>query len=180
MAHPDPLTTCLRQDHERIRDLLDQIEDTPPDDLQALFREVRAALVQHESAEREIVHPCTRTTSQGERVVATVRREEQQVDRALARLEQWPGDEPGFRAAFRQLRALALQHFDREEAIELPRLATLPATQLEEAARRYRDYQVEPPPALHDDGERARPGRGETPECGDWDQARRTVRVALS
>src|SRR5438067_7860961 len=82
-------TDLLRQQHEQVKSMFEQMGTTTGHDRAELFDCLRATLAVHETAEEMVVHPMARRAGpDGERVVDARLAEEQEAKQALAELER--------------------------------------------------------------------------------------------
>ncbi|MFI9201139.1 hemerythrin domain-containing protein [Streptomyces sp. NPDC053048] len=117
------VVVLLRQQHERIRDLLDEVLAHTGAEREHCFRLLVHLLAVHETAEEEIVHPYARRAVEGGGPVVDDRlKEEAAAKSALKRLEHLDVDDPGFVEEFTALRESVLAHAEAEERREFTRL----------------------------------------------------------
>jgi hemerythrin superfamily protein len=131
------VTKVLRQQHQLIRDLFDQVDAATGAEKAATFDCLRAILAVHETAEEELVHPVARLS--GPDAEASVRRrldEESAAKRMLADLEKMGVAAEGWQPAFDAFQEAVVQHALDEEAEIFP---VLDACQDEETLRRLAD-----------------------------------------
>ncbi|MEW9554233.1 hemerythrin domain-containing protein [Nonomuraea sp. NPDC050783] len=122
MAEHDVIDLLMAQ-HGRIRDLFDEVEQAPPEKLEAAFGRLTRLLSVHETAEEEIVHPyARRKLGDGQGVVADRLREESVAKRLLHALHRAGVDDPRFWDRLAELRAAVTAHARGEERYEFTRL----------------------------------------------------------
>ncbi|MEV4284599.1 hemerythrin domain-containing protein [Nonomuraea bangladeshensis] len=122
MAEHDVIDLLVAQ-HGRIRDLFDEVEQAPPDKVEAAFARLTRMLSMHETAEEEIVHPyARRKLDNGPGVVADRLREESLTRRLLQDLHHDGVDHPRFWDRLAELRAAVTAHARGEERYEFARL----------------------------------------------------------
>jgi hemerythrin superfamily protein len=121
MAEQD-IVDRLIDDHIEFRALFGQMETTPSEQREALFRHIVGELARHEAAEEAIVHAATRNAPGGEPVAQAVLEEEDQAEKLLAEMEKMDPTGEEFLAAFRVLRQDVLAHAEHEERDEFPLL----------------------------------------------------------
>lgn len=115
------VVALLRGQHERIRTLFREVDETADSDVrQQRFDELRAFLAVHETAEELIVHPRARLGTRGNAVVADRLQEEHDAKVVLSRLDGMKVSSPDFAADFATLREAVLDHADSEERDEFP------------------------------------------------------------
>lgn len=112
----------IRQDHDEIRELFSQLEDTARKDRGGLFRHIVSELARHEAAEEAIIHPTLRDELGDEQEAGSIVEEEQQAEELMAQMEDMDPASEEFLASFRQLRDDVLEHAEHEESDEHPRL----------------------------------------------------------
>ncbi|MEU6724409.1 hemerythrin domain-containing protein [Nonomuraea wenchangensis] len=122
MAEHDVIDLLVAQ-HGRIRDLFDEVEQAPPDKVEAAFCRLSRMLSMHETAEEEIVHPyARRKLDNGPGVVADRLREESLARLLLQDLHHDGVDHPRFWDRLAELRAAVTAHARGEERYEFARL----------------------------------------------------------
>jgi len=146
----DDLIAAVRADHATIKTMMNEVSVAGPDK-EDRFRRLVAKLAVHETAEEEVVHPMGRRLPGGDEVVERRLEEESKGKSALAELERMGVDAPEFDAKFDTVRDEILQHADREEEEELPRLAREVDTErLVQAARLFRTAEKVAPTHAHE------------------------------
>jgi hemerythrin superfamily protein len=111
----------LRHHHREIRRLFDEVENSSGQERAAAFDRLRRLLAVHEGAEQEVVHrQARRTLPNGEQVVASLVREENQAEQMLEDLERQGVESPVFLGAALELRNTVVDHGEREEREEFP------------------------------------------------------------
>ncbi|UBU10081.1 hemerythrin domain-containing protein [Nonomuraea gerenzanensis] len=122
MAEQDVIELLMAQ-HGRIRDLFDEVEQAPPDKVEAAFDRLTRMLSVHETAEEEIVHPyARRKLDNGRGVVADRLTEENRAKRLLLDLHRSGVDHPQFWDGLAALRTAVSAHARSEERYEFARL----------------------------------------------------------
>ncbi|QYC43153.1 DNA nickase [Nonomuraea coxensis DSM 45129] len=122
MAEHDVIDLLVAQ-HGRIRDLFDEVEQAPPEKVEAAFSRLTRLLSVHETAEEEIVHPyARRKLDNGPGVVADRLREESLAKRLLQDLHRDGVDHPRFWDRLAELRSAVTTHARGEERYEFARL----------------------------------------------------------
>ncbi|HEX4813831.1 MAG TPA: hemerythrin domain-containing protein [Nonomuraea sp.] len=122
MAEHDVIELLMAQ-HGRIRDMFDEVEQAPPDKVEAAFGRLTRMLSVHETAEEEIVHPyARRRLDNGQGVVADRLREENHAKRLLLDLHRDGVDHPRFWERLGELRVAVMTHARGEERYEFARL----------------------------------------------------------
>jgi hemerythrin superfamily protein len=113
----------LQRQHERIRQMFDEVEGAHGEDRQQRFSALRRFLAVHETAEELVVHPRARLAEDGSQVVDDRLAEEHAAKEILARLDRMSTGDPDFTPTLAQLRSAVLDHAESEEREELPLLA---------------------------------------------------------
>ncbi|WP_246149301.1 hemerythrin domain-containing protein [Nonomuraea turkmeniaca] len=122
MAEQDVIELLMAQ-HGQIRDLFDEVEQAPPDKVEAAFGRLTRMLSVHETAEEEIVHPyARRKLDNGQGVVADRLHEENRAKRLLLDLHNDGVDHPRFWERLAELRTAVQAHARGEERYEFTRL----------------------------------------------------------
>ncbi|MEO3870146.1 hemerythrin domain-containing protein [Nonomuraea sp. B12E4] len=118
MGENDVIDVLVAQ-HGRIRELFDEVEQAPPDKVEAAFERLTRMLSVHETAEEEIVHPYARwKLGDGESVVGERLSEENRAKRLLLGLHRAGVDHPEFRDRLAELRTAVAEHALNEERHE--------------------------------------------------------------
>jgi hemerythrin superfamily protein len=113
----------LIQQHNQIRDLFDEVENSLGDARRDAFERLVRLLAVHETAEEEIIHPMARRMMpDGDEMVDDRLREEREAKKKLARLERMDPQSPAFLTALDELRVAVLTHARAEERHEFYRL----------------------------------------------------------
>lgn len=171
----------LREDHDKVRELLGRLDDSSPGERRDLFEQVVSELARHEAAEQALVHPRSREAAHGDQVVDSVIREEQEAEEAMAEMESMDPTSDEFLDRFRTLRDDVLAHAAHEEDKEFPRLAAeLDEDELVSLAERFERLEQAGPTRPHPHTPNdpvAKAGLG--PIAGVFDRARDAVRDAL-
>jgi hemerythrin superfamily protein len=114
----------LKGQHEEIKALFNQVDATEDDERAEAFFALRRLLAVHETAEEEIVHPVARRVlPDGQAVVATRLREENEAKKVLSSLESLELDSAEFDTQFAMFAASVIAHAESEEREEFERLA---------------------------------------------------------
>ncbi|MEU4834842.1 hemerythrin domain-containing protein [Streptosporangium sp. NPDC023615] len=124
MGENDVVDLLVRQ-HAMIRDLFDEVEESPAGSRRAeeAFQRLVRLLAVHETAEEEIVHPYVRLVlDDGDEVVDDRLAEEREAKQLLADLERLGTGHPDFSGGLQVLRAAVLAHARAEERHEFSRL----------------------------------------------------------
>ncbi|MEU3878210.1 hemerythrin domain-containing protein [Streptomyces sp. NPDC029704] len=123
MDRPGDVVELLKGQHERIRELFDEVLAHTGEERRHCFRLLVHLLAVHETAEEEIVHPyAERHLEGGEPLVADRLKEEEEAKRTLKHLEGLDPDAAEFVEEFCALRAAVLTHAETEERQEFARL----------------------------------------------------------
>lgn len=114
---------AVRRDHDEVRMLFERVASGSGKRRENAFAKLRGELIRHEVAEEEIVHPLVRTcTGLGERIAKARLHEEHAAEELLEKMEKSEMGSPGWERLFERLHKAVLQHAEREEAVEHPRL----------------------------------------------------------
>ncbi|MEY2448318.1 MAG: hypothetical protein QOH79_1794 [Acidimicrobiaceae bacterium] len=109
-------TELLRQQHEQVKRMFGEFDQSTGEQRQEVFDCIRATLAMHETAEEIIVYPETRHLGDAaERVVKARLQEESEAKKVLADLEKRGVDGDGFDKEFAAFRTAVLQHAEAEE-----------------------------------------------------------------
>lgn len=109
----------LTRQHNEIRALFAELEQTPADTRGRLFHELVRLLSVHETAEQELVHPAIRDLG-GDEVVDARVAEEHRATALLSTMTKVGPDAEGFDTLLEQLRDDVLAHARHEESAEFP------------------------------------------------------------
>jgi hemerythrin superfamily protein len=129
-------TELLRQQHEHVKKLFGEFDQSAGDQRQAVFDSIRVMLAMHETAEEMIVYPEARHLGDAaERIVKARLDEEDEAKKVLAGLEKHGVDGDGFDKDFAAFKVAVLQHANAEETEVFPLLeANLDMQKLREMA----------------------------------------------
>ena len=124
-ATMDDVERVLTEQHQHIKDLMQQITDGSGDRREALFGEFVRFVAAHEAAEEECMHATAKEDlgPSDEAVVDERLQEEDDAGAAITRLEGLDPDGEEFATAFAELSASVVAHAEAEEHQELPKLA---------------------------------------------------------
>jgi hemerythrin-like domain-containing protein len=124
--------TVLREDHRRVVELFQRIEDIPSDapadsvemkQRRALFEQVSEELSRHAVAEEQLLYPLVRNAiPHGAELADHALDEHQQVKETLDKLEKMGRGDLAFEGELRTLMAAIREHVDEEESELLPLL----------------------------------------------------------
>ncbi|HEY2831394.1 MAG TPA: hemerythrin domain-containing protein [Sporichthyaceae bacterium] len=125
MGTSQDVVAFLKEQHEQIKAMFQQVADTAGEDREKAFLQLRRLLAVHETAEEEIVHPLAREAlaERGPAVVAERLEEERRAKEVLRDLEDLGVDTAEFGALFDELRGAVLAHAEAEEQQEFAALA---------------------------------------------------------
>ena len=112
LEYGDVIAVLLRQ-HDRVRDLFDQVADAVGAERQQAFDELRALLAVHETAEEMVLRPISERLA-GKAVVDARNAEEARANEVLAALEDLDVASPDFDEQLEDFR-LAVIAFDVAE-----------------------------------------------------------------
>ena len=126
-GHVATVVDQLLQDHVEVRSLFTAFETArAADERKEVFRHIVHDLSMHETAEEEVVWPVVRTDLADGTALADARvREEEESNRAMAKLETIDFDGADFAALFEEFRRAALNHAELEETQVFPGLRQL-------------------------------------------------------
>jgi hemerythrin superfamily protein len=120
----DEVTTTLTGQHQRIKAMIQTIQDSDGMERQSAFREFCSFLAAHEAAEEECVHAMAKADMDGDADIVDERvAEEHEAGQAIAELERLGMDSPEFASKFEALSQAIIAHAEAEEHTELPRMA---------------------------------------------------------
>lgn len=172
--------------HRQIRRLFAEVEGCTGRDRADAFDRLRRLLAVHElavheTAEEEIVHPISRRAIDGGDTIVDARlSEEHHVKQLLENLDRISPDDPAFPGALRELKKAALDHADREENEEFPRLrAHADAAQLRGMALAVKAADAVAPTFPHAGVESARHNILAGPFAAMRDRTRDFLRAAM-
>lgn len=118
------LIDAVQKDHDAVKLLFERVAKATGKRREDAFARLRGELIRHEVAEEEIVHPLTKScASNGKRIGDARIREESDAERLLKRLEDAEFGSAQWDRLFQRLHAAVLEHAEKEETIEHPRLA---------------------------------------------------------
>lgn len=120
MRENDVVALLLRQ-HEEIRKLFTEVETSTGEARAEAFDRLRRYLAVHETAEEMIVHPDARRAG-ADSVVKARLEEERKAKQLLADLEQDGPDAPKFLSRLGELKRAVLEHAEKEEREEFPKI----------------------------------------------------------
>jgi hemerythrin superfamily protein len=109
-------TDLLRQQHEQVKSMFQQMGAMTGHERAELFDCLRATLAVHETAEEMVVHPMARRAGpEGERIVEARLAEEQEAKQVLAELERIGVGGAAFDGRFTSFQGSVLAHAEAEE-----------------------------------------------------------------
>jgi len=120
-AQKQDVVELLLDQHEQIKSLFSQLESAQGTQKREVFEALVRLLAVHESAEEQVVHPEARHQA-GDQVVDARLHEEHEAKHALAELYDMGVDHPQFDSKVSELATSVVDHADREERDEFPRL----------------------------------------------------------
>jgi hemerythrin superfamily protein len=122
-AEGTEVVELLIQQHNEIRGLFTEVKQCEGEARAAAFGRLRRMLAVHETAEEEIVHPnARRMIKDGDRVIDQRLAEENLAKRMLRELKSIGMDSPEFPKRLQDLRQAVLDHAEREEREEFPKI----------------------------------------------------------
>jgi hypothetical protein len=119
------IVEILKQDHQRVDHLLDQIEGTTDADEERraqLFAHVAAELEVHSDAEDQIVYAALEGRDDYVDMVEDARQEHEHIEQMVEELDRTAVTDSEWIGKVRELRQLVRHHVDGEEGTILPRL----------------------------------------------------------
>jgi hemerythrin superfamily protein len=130
------VVSLLLEQHNEIKNLFTQLATAQGAQKRDLFQDLVRLLAVHESAEETVVHPAARRAIEdGDQVVESRLREEDEAKHALAELYDLGVDHPDFDRKLAALRGAVIAHATREENDEFLYLRQhLPAERLQRMA----------------------------------------------
>jgi hemerythrin superfamily protein len=123
----DNVVDVLLQDHLEVRSLFTAYETArTSNDREEVFRHIVHDLAVHETAEEEVVWPVVRSDVPNGAALAKARvSEEEEANRAMAKLESLEFDGQEFSGTFEEFRQAVLRHAEHEENDVFPLLRQL-------------------------------------------------------
>lgn len=117
------LIEAVQRDHEEVKKLFERVSKSGGKRREDAFARLRGELIRHEVAEEEIVHPLTKTyAGNGKRIADARAHEEFEAEELLKKMEKADVGTPEWDRMFDRLHAAVLEHAEKEETIEHPRL----------------------------------------------------------
>ena len=173
----------LRDEHEDLRELFDEVLSAEPQARTEPFRYLVARLAAHEAAEEALVHSVSQREIPGGEEPADVSMEQEATtERMLAGMEHLEPNSDTFVTALKELQAAVLEHAAHEEAEEFPlfteHLTITRRRELAEAFQVLRDGGPTRPHPMTPQNPTVRALTG--PVVGIFDRARDSVRDALN
>ena len=122
MPENDVVELLLRQ-HQLVRQYFSEVENSTGEERREAFDRLRRLLAVHETAEEEVVHPMARRVlPDGDQLIDRRLDEENHAKRILEDLDATGADSVDFETKLSTLKTAVLQHAEREEQEEFPRL----------------------------------------------------------
>src|SRR5579862_2567349 len=142
------LIDVIRKDHDEVRTLFERVASSSGKRREDAFTKLRGELIRHEVAEEEIVRPLTKGfASNGKRIAEARIREESEAEGVLKKMERAEVGTPGWEQLFQRLHGAVLEHAEKEERVEHPRLAeSVDREKLREAAKAFQAAKKLAPP----------------------------------
>ncbi len=117
------LIVAVQKDHDTVRTLFDRVAKGTGKRREDAFARLRGELIRHEVAEEEIVRPLTKSfAGNGERIADARVHEEEKAEGLLKKMEKVEIGTPQWERMFERLHAAVLEHAEKEETVEHPRL----------------------------------------------------------
>lgn len=153
-------TTLLRQQHETVKQLFDQLLRARGDQRSELFDCLRATLATHETAEEIVVYPRLRKIGdEGDRVARARIAEEDKAKQVLADLEKLGPGGAGFEPQLSQFHRAVLDHAEAEEREAFPLLEqSCNSRELQDMAAKIQKAEAMAPPHPHPHGPNSKVG----------------------
>ena len=172
----------LKTQHETIRALfIETLDAADAETRQDAFTRLRTMLAVHETAEEMVVHPRARNDgAAGDEIVDARLREEHEAKEQLSTLESMDVASDEFLTALTAFRETVLEHAEREEADEFPKLARdLDENELKTLAAAVRAAEAIAPTRPHPGVESAKLNFAVGPFASMLDRARDLIGAAL-
>lgn len=118
----DDVVQLLLDQHERIREMFEAVQNAGGTERQTRFDALRRLLAVHETAEELVVHPRARGVEGGQHVVEARLAEERSAKQLLSDLDGMDAGAPSFSTKLESLRDAVLSHAASEEREEFPLL----------------------------------------------------------
>lgn len=117
----------LKTDHQLFRELLEQLEATEPGSAErvAIFHDLKARLIAHETIEEEILYPAMQEFAQAEEIVAHSYEEHHVVDLLLDELTTLSFSDAAWGAKAHVLQENLVHHLKDEESDLFPKAKRL-------------------------------------------------------
>ena len=110
--------TLLKDDHQKMRKLLDELESTTERGVKTreeLFAQIKGELMLHETIEEEIFYPALKEHPKAEDIVLEGYEEHHVVDLVMAELEGLPVDDETWGAKAKVMKENVEHHMEEEE-----------------------------------------------------------------
>lgn len=111
----------MRSDHDEVRAMFGQLEQSSGEKRKELFQQLVSELVRHEVAEEEILRPVSKQDA-GEAIANARIQEESQAEELLKEMEKLDTGSPEFDTKLAKLRREVESHAEAEETKEFPRV----------------------------------------------------------
>lgn len=133
---PSTATELLRQQHEGVKQMFGEFDQSVGEQRQEVFDCLRATLAMHETAEEMIAYPEARHLDDAAEPIVKARLEEEsEAKKVLSDLEKLGVDGEGFDTKFAAFRTAVLRHAEAEETEVFPLLdANIDVQKLREMA----------------------------------------------
>lgn len=134
------LIDAIRKDHEEVKALFVRVANGTGKRREDAFARLRGELVRHEVAEETLVRPLTEAyAGNGKRIAHARIHEEAEAERLLRELEREEMGTDRWERLFDRLHRAVLEHAEKEETVEHPRLRkSVDAAELRRAASAFR------------------------------------------
>jgi len=147
-------TALLRQQHESVKQMFDELLAANGAQRTELFGCLRATLATHETAEEIVVYPRLRKLgAEGDSVADSRIAEEDEAKKVLAQLEKLDADSSEFDLMIREFHNAVLEHAEAEESSVFPLLEqSVDGAELQQMADRIKKAERMAPTHPHPHG----------------------------
>lgn len=145
----EQIIEVLRQDHDEVRQMLAQLEQSTGDERRDLFHQLVGELIRHEVAEEEIVRPVSRRDA-GDAIAEARIKEESEAEALLKEMEKLDPASGEFATKLTTLRTSVEKHATAEETEEFPKIQQSESPdRLESMAKAYQAAKTIAPTRPH-------------------------------
>jgi hemerythrin-like domain-containing protein len=110
--------TLLKDDHDKVKKMLQQLEDTTERAVKTreeLFTNLKSELVVHEAVEEEIFYPALKQHAEAKEIVLEAYEEHNVVDMIMGEIEQTPFEDETWAAKLTVMKENLEHHIEEEE-----------------------------------------------------------------